>query len=234
MARTVRLSWLQLSNMCTNVIISICESVPLLSATAMCHGIPHLANQSVWLSRNFRGRYFMAQSNTINTEVSWSCFRISSLHSSLLPERSKWDFQAQSSTRLWYHLSNSTLPEFPWFQQQLKQVESTCHSGLRGHGHSLKDNLGRLGHWEHMLYSDQVHWSALKHAPWEKNKWSVWRKELSNVASSGNECMIKTKFIQMCVHLIRVQNTRRFEGALPSLVGCFKPLRKRKHCRNFW
>ena len=39
--------------------------------------------------------------------------------------------------------------------------------------------------------------------------------------------MTKTKFIQMCVHLIRVQNTRHFEGALPSLVGCFKPLSKR-------
>ena len=46
--------------------------------------------------------------------------------------------------------------------------------------------------------------------------------------------MIKTKFIQMCVHLIRVQNTKRFEGALPSLMGCFKPLRKRKHPRNVW
>ena len=72
MARTAELSWLQVSNKCTNVIISILPSFPFLVATVICHGRPLLPNRSVWLSLNFFGRYFLAQSKTSKTEVSSS------------------------------------------------------------------------------------------------------------------------------------------------------------------
>ena len=93
MARTAELSWLQVSNKCTNVIISILPSFPFLIATVICHGRPLLPNQSVWLSLNFFGRYFIAQSKTSKTEVSSSSSMTSSLDSSWFVERSNCDFQ---------------------------------------------------------------------------------------------------------------------------------------------
>ena len=93
MARTAELSWLQVSNKCTNVIISILPSFPFLVATVICHGRPLLPNQSVWLSLNFFGRYFIAQSKTSKTEVSSSSSMTSSLDSSWFVERSNCDFQ---------------------------------------------------------------------------------------------------------------------------------------------
>ena len=93
MARTAELSWLHVSNKCTNVIISILPSFPFLVATVICHGRPLLPNQSVWLSLNFFGRYFIAQSKTSKTEVSSSSSMTSNLDSSWFVERSKCDFQ---------------------------------------------------------------------------------------------------------------------------------------------
>ena len=93
MARTAELSWLQVSNKCTNVIISILPSFPFLVAIVICHGRPPLPNQSVWLSLNFFGRYFIAQSKTSKTEVSSSSSMTSNLDSFWFVERSKCDFQ---------------------------------------------------------------------------------------------------------------------------------------------
>ena len=93
MARTAQLSWLQLSNRWTNDIISILPPVPLLIATAICHGITLLPYQSVWLSRNFLGGYFIALSKTSKTEVSSRSLMTSSLQSSWFFERNRWDFQ---------------------------------------------------------------------------------------------------------------------------------------------
>ena len=93
MARTAELSWLHVSNKCTNVIISILPSFPFLVATVICHGRPPLPNQSVWLSLNFFGRYFIAQSKTSKTEVSSSSSMTSNLDSFWFVERSKCDFQ---------------------------------------------------------------------------------------------------------------------------------------------
>ena len=93
MARTAELSWLQVSNKCTNIIISILPSFPFLIATVICHGRRLLPNQSVWLSLNFFGRYFIAQSKTSKAEVSSSSSMTSSLDSSWFVERSNCDFQ---------------------------------------------------------------------------------------------------------------------------------------------
>ena len=81
-ARTAELSWLHVSNKCTNVIISILPSFPFLVATVICHGRSLLPNQSVWLSLNFFGRYFIARSETSKAEVSSSSSMTSSLNSS--------------------------------------------------------------------------------------------------------------------------------------------------------
>ena len=93
MARTAELSWLHVSNKCTNVIISILPSFPFLVATVICHGRPLLPNQSVLLSLNFFGRYFIAQSKTTKAEVSSSSSMTSSMDSSWFVERRKCDFQ---------------------------------------------------------------------------------------------------------------------------------------------
>ena len=92
MTRTAELSWLQVSNKCINVIISILPSFPILVATVVCYGRPLLSNQSVWLSLNFFGRYFIAQSKTSKAEVSSSSSMTPSLDSSWFVERSKCDF----------------------------------------------------------------------------------------------------------------------------------------------
>ena len=55
-ARTVMLSWLQLSRMCTNVSIWGWPS-EFLMTVVMCHEIPRLPNQSDWLLRSFLRRY---------------------------------------------------------------------------------------------------------------------------------------------------------------------------------
>ena len=93
LARTAELSWLQVSNKCTNGIILILPSFPFLVATVICYGRPLLPNQSVWLSLNFFGRYFIAQSKTSKAEVSSISSIISCMDSSWFVERRKCDFQ---------------------------------------------------------------------------------------------------------------------------------------------
>ena len=92
-ARTAELSWLHVSNKCTNVIILILPSFPFLVATVICHGRSLLQNQSVWLSLNFFCRYFIARSKTSDAEVSSSSSMRSGLDSSWFVERSKCAFQ---------------------------------------------------------------------------------------------------------------------------------------------
>ena len=159
MARTVRLSWLQLSNICTNVSISICESVPLLIATAICHGIPRLAKRSVWLTRNLRRRYFMAQSNPINTEDSSSSFSISSLHSSWLAERRKWDFQALRYCLDWTITKfNSSLASFGQFDSsRVSSISATTKAS-----------------WKHLPQRSSWSWSQSKRQPWSPGSLIAW------------------------------------------------------------
>ena len=76
--------------MCANV--SICNS--RLVATAKCHGILRLPNQSVWLSLYFRGRYSIAQSWTTKTDDSPIASKSCTLAPSWLTERRRWDFHA--------------------------------------------------------------------------------------------------------------------------------------------
>ena len=92
MARTAALSWARDGNKFTNVLTW--SSGTLRIATVMCQCIPRLANQSLWLSRNLRGRNFVAQYSTSSTEWAsslsntWSggglsmkrCFVSSGLH----------------------------------------------------------------------------------------------------------------------------------------------------------
>ena len=90
-ARTVTLSWLQLSRMCTNVSIWGWTS-EFLKAVVMCHEIPRLPNQSDWLLWYFRGRYLVAHSKTRSTEWVSSDFNKSNCALSRLIDQSKWAF----------------------------------------------------------------------------------------------------------------------------------------------
>lgn len=55
--------------MCTNV--CCCRLLwTLRTTTDMCNEIPRFPNQSAWVSLNFCGRNFMAQSCVISTELS--------------------------------------------------------------------------------------------------------------------------------------------------------------------
>ena len=53
MARTVELSWVQLSKECTKVNISVSLWALFLIATLIYQGIPRFPNQSLWLSWKF-------------------------------------------------------------------------------------------------------------------------------------------------------------------------------------
>ena len=92
-ARTAQLSWLHVWKMWAKVSIWR-RSLTFLNATLMCQGIPRLPNQSVWLSRYFLGKYFIAQSCTTNTDDASNDSRISILAASWFKERSMWAFQA--------------------------------------------------------------------------------------------------------------------------------------------
>ena len=90
MARTVLLSWLQERKMWTNVIGTSWPADDLLVAIVMCHGMPHLPNQTRWLSLYFRGKYFIAQSCSNITDSSLKLSFAFSLASSWLTERRRW------------------------------------------------------------------------------------------------------------------------------------------------
>ena len=66
-ARTVTLSWLQLSRICRNISIWGWPS-EFLKTVVVCHEIPRLPNQSDWLSWYFRGRYLVSHSKTRSIE----------------------------------------------------------------------------------------------------------------------------------------------------------------------
>lgn len=66
-AITALLSWVHALKTWTNV--SVSSSLPFIrKATLICHGIPRFPNQSVWLSRYFLGKYFIAQSWTTSVD----------------------------------------------------------------------------------------------------------------------------------------------------------------------
>ena len=149
MTRTAELSWLQFSNKCTNVIISTLSSFPFLFATVICHDRPLLLNQSVWLSLNFFGRYFMAQSKTRKTEVSSSSSMTSSLDSSRFVERSECDFQVfmHCLDLLSYRLCLPLSVQLSRFQQQQmldENIGRMCGCGCDGkfQGSDLSYHIG--------------------------------------------------------------------------------------------
>ena len=93
MANTELLSWaVALSNTWTNVIISI-SLLLLIIATAICHDISLLPNQSDWLSGNLRERYFTVQSNTKRMDKALKLLMMSSLHSFWFTNHNKWAFR---------------------------------------------------------------------------------------------------------------------------------------------
>ena len=81
-----------------------------LVATARCHGMPRFPNQSVWLSRNFLGRYFIAQSCTMNTDVSSSSSSTCTLASSWFTERRRWAFHAIIAVLAFFTRNSSSSP----------------------------------------------------------------------------------------------------------------------------
>ena len=110
-ARTAQLSWLHVWKIWAKVSIWS-WSLTFLKPMLMCQGIPRLPNQSVWLSRYFLGKYFMAQSWTINTDDSSSDSRTSTLAASWLIERSMWAFHAKMFAFAFFtvNLSSSATP----------------------------------------------------------------------------------------------------------------------------
>ena len=94
MATTVLLSWLHFSKTCTKVTISFSPSLFFLVATVRCQEIPRLPNQSDWLSRNFLGKNFIAQSSTRSVDSWFKLRRTSSLAWSWLDERRICAFHA--------------------------------------------------------------------------------------------------------------------------------------------
>ena len=101
MANTELLSWAAaLSKIWMNVIIFI-SPLLLLIATGTCHDIPLFPNQSDWLSRYLRGRYFIAQSSTKRMDEALRLLTMSSLHSSWFTERNKWAFQPSILCLAW-------------------------------------------------------------------------------------------------------------------------------------
>ena len=96
-ASTAQLSWLQLLKTWQKVSVSQFPSLPFRMATVTCQDIPRFPNQSVWLSRYFRGINFIAQSWTRRTDVSSRPSSMPNLALSWFTERNRWDFHAFTS-----------------------------------------------------------------------------------------------------------------------------------------
>ena len=137
-ARIVKLSWLQLGNIWTNVIVSsTSEAGARRITTVMCQGIPRFANQLVWLSLYWRGRYFIAQSWTSKTESLLSSSTALTLASSWFTERRRWAFQANmlllACSTINFSSSSSSVVVVTWLIASSTSHTLRCTRSQRSH-----------------------------------------------------------------------------------------------------
>ena len=108
-AWTAGLSWLHDWKTWLNVIISRSWSGAIRRvATVRCQEIPRLPNQSVWLSRYFLGKNFIAQSSISRTDVSSRLSRTSRRASSWLILLSRCAFHARMFCLDWSDTKKSS------------------------------------------------------------------------------------------------------------------------------
>ena len=138
--------------MCANV--SICNSPPSRPvATVKCHGIPRLPNQSVWLSLYFRGRYFIAQSWTIEDHSSIAC-KSCTLAPSWLTEWRRWHATLGKQVLPSCWMSCATKPSSISFRVDAN-VAQRSHTSLWSWSH-VAWNGGSFG----SLKANDLQWSA--------------------------------------------------------------------------
>ena len=179
MACTVKLSWLQDLKTWANVIILKPWSCDWRRvATVMCHDRPLLPNQSLWLSRYFLGKNFIAQSCTSSTEDSSSASRTSRRASSWFALRKRCAFQARILFFAWSKTNRSScvvssetlwvgiywlLLLFPVIQSSAPRSD---HRYPGGCGHrNLTDSRYQEDHLGRIAYSGLARWRSWPHVP---------------------------------------------------------------------
>ena len=179
----LRQVWLQLSNESFHnrqhraaVLVTGLESVYkchhlqifVLCPTSNYSTVPghaSLANQSLWLSLNFLGRNFMAQSCTRSTELSSRAIITSSGASSWLTHRSRCAFHAKMFCLAWPSIKANSSQERRVHHSKQTRATHNDRRFLDDHVDRSSDNPFPLDHSGRMLCNGLKCWIASKLAP---------------------------------------------------------------------